>query len=175
MHLSGYFIHPLILITTLTTPILLIASLLQSRSAMPGWVNLIGLLSLAPIASMLVAHIARGLPMAHFVRDLPFALMLGIGVSFSNTVAMLQAVGAGKTGDFARTPKNRDAPGAPRRAYALRPDWTMWFELGLAVYAGSALLVMLQLGYWVSVVPMVLYAFGFGGVWLNQLLGVINE
>jgi cellulose synthase/poly-beta-1,6-N-acetylglucosamine synthase-like glycosyltransferase len=175
MHLTGYFIHPLILITTITTPLLLISSLLLSRNGLPVWVNAISLLSLAPIVSMLTAHRARGRPLASFLRDLPFALMLGIGVSFSDTVAMAQALFERKTGDFTRTPKTSQGLRPRLKAYRLQPDWTMWIELGLAVYAGAAMLVLVQLGYWLSVLPMVLYALGFGGVWFNQLLGTIRE
>lgn len=173
MHLSGYFIHPLILLTAITTPVLLIASLLSARSALPLWVNALSALTIAPIAAMFVAHSVRRRPLAHFVRDLPFALMLGIGVSFSNTVAMLQALFATNSGDFTRTPKTRGAAGL-RRAYALRPDWTMWIELGLALYASAAMVVLFKLGFWLSVAPMLLYAFGFGGVWINQFRGAIE-
>jgi cellulose synthase/poly-beta-1,6-N-acetylglucosamine synthase-like glycosyltransferase len=174
MHLSGYFIHPLILITTITTPLLLILSLVQARAALPLWVNALSLLSIAPIVSMFVAHAARRRPLLHFLRDLPFALMLGIGVSFSDTVAMTQALVHRTTGEFARTPKTPKTIGgalSKSKAYLLRPDWTMWIELGLAIYAGGAMVVLWQLGYWLSIAPMVLYALGFGGVWLNQVLG----
>jgi hypothetical protein len=50
----------------------------------------------------------------------------------------------------------------------------MWIELGLAVYAAGAMVVLWQLGYWLSIAPMVLYALGFGGVWLNQVMGALN-
>jgi len=162
------------LITTITTPLLLILSLVQARAALPLWVNALSLLSIAPIVSMFVAHAARRRPLLHFLRDLPFALMLGIGVSFSDTVAMTQALVHRTTGEFARTPKTPKTIGgalSKSKAYLLRPDWTMWIELGLAIYAGGAMVVLWQLGYWLSIAPMVLYALGFGGVWLNQVLG----
>lgn len=61
------------------------------------------------------------------------------------------------------------------RSYRLKPDWTMWIELGLAVYVFGAMLVMLRLGYWLAIVPMVLYVSGFGGLWLSQFIGAIRH
>lgn len=172
MHLTGYFIHPLILMMSMTTPILLLNTFFPTpHNSLPIWVNVVSLLTLAPTASMFVAHRARNRPLRHFLRDLPMALMLGIGVSFSNTVAMLQALCGQRTGDFSRTPKlRRGVRRSTAQAYLLRPDWTMWFELGLAVYAGVAMMLVAQRGYWLSVMPLLLYTLGFGGVWLHQLL-----
>jgi cellulose synthase/poly-beta-1,6-N-acetylglucosamine synthase-like glycosyltransferase len=202
MHMTGYFIHPLILVMTITTPLLLLHSLLPpARSALPGWVNLISVLSFAPIASMCVAHSARHRPLIHFLRDLPAALMLGIGTCFSNTLSMLKALFEQHIGDWTPTPKSRSSddsdgpddsggaespapnllsqltqsPSPQKKAYSLQPDWTMWIELGLAIYVAGAMIVMLQRGYLLSVVPMVLYVLGFGGVWLNQLLGALRR
>ncbi len=179
MHLTGYFVHPLIFLMSLTTPLLVLHALLGihrgASAGLPVWVNAISLLSLAPIASMFAAHAARGRPTLQFLRDLPAALMLGIGVSFSNTVAMLKALLEKQTGDFARTPKLhrsalRDAP----QAYLIQPDWTMWIELGLALYVGGVVLSILRLGYWLSAAPMLIYMLGFGGVWLNQMVNVLR-
>ncbi len=180
MHLTGYFIHPLILVTSITAPLLMLNSLLgMSRGqfiGLPIWVNVISLLSLTPIASMFVAHSARKRPLLHFIRDLPASLMLGIGVSFSNTIAMLQALSQRHTGDFVRTPKLRE--GILRvalKSYSPRPDWTMWIELGLALYVGGIAITTLRLGYWLSVIPMLIYVLAFGGLWLNQMLNVLRE
>lgn len=183
MHLTGYFIHPLILLMTITTPLLLLYSLLPMRNLLPTWVNVISLLSFAPMASMCVAHSARRRPILHFLRDLPAALMIGIGISFSNTLSMFRALFERHTGDWTPTPKAGKASSASAsasasarvRPSAMRPDWTMWIELILAVYVSGVVIVMLQLGYWLSVVPMLLYVLGFGGVWLNQLLGALRE
>ncbi|GIV85742.1 MAG: glucosyltransferase [Candidatus Roseilinea sp.] len=179
MHLTGYFVHPLIFLTSLTTPLLVWHALLGihrgASAGLPVWVNAISLLSLAPIASMFAAHAARGRPTFQFLRDLPASLMLGIGVSFSNTVAMLKALCERHTGDFARTPKLRwGTPHAAPKAYLIRPDWTMWVELGLALYVGGVVISILALGYWLSAAPMLIYLLGFGGVWLNQMVNVLR-
>lgn len=180
MHLTGYFIHPLILLMSVTAPLLVLHSLLaMQRGAsvgLPVWANAISLLSLAPIASMFTAHIARGRSPLQFLRDLPASLMLGIGISFSNTVAMLRALFEKQTGDFARTPKlHWSALCAAPKAYLIRPDWTMWIELGLALYIGGMMISILRLGYWLSVAPMLIYVLGFGGVWFNQMVNVLRR
>ncbi len=180
MHLTGYFIHPLILLMSLTTPLLVLHALLGihhgASAGLPMWVNAISLLSLAPIASMFAAHAARGRTVLQFLRDLPASLMLGIGVSFSNTVAMLKALFEKQTGDFARTPKlHRSALRDTPQAYLIRPDWTMWIELGLALYIGGVVISILRLGYWLSVAPMLIYMLGFGSVWLNQMVNVLRS
>lgn len=180
MHLTGYFIHPLILLMSVTAPLLVLHSLLTvQRGAsvgLPMWVNMISLLSLAPIASMFAAHATRKRSSLQFLRDLPASLMLGIGVSFSNTVAMLRALFEKQTGDFARTPKLYwSALHAAPKAYLIRPDWTMWIELGLALYIAGVVISILRLGYWLSVAPMLIYMLGFGGMWLNQMLNMLRS
>ncbi|MDW8350318.1 MAG: glycosyltransferase [Anaerolineae bacterium] len=179
MHLTGYFIHPIILLISVTAPLLVLHSVLNVQQGasvgLPVWVNAISLLSLAPIASMFTAHAARGRSSLQFLRDLPISLMLGVGVSFSNTVAMLAAVFEKQTGDFARTPKlHRSASRTAPKAYLVRPDWTMWIELGLALYIAGMVISILQFGSWLAVAPMLIYALGFGGVWVNQLLNALR-
>jgi len=170
MHLSGYFIHPLILMLSMTTPLLVMDAVISNGGliSLPVWVNVLSVLTLVPIASMLVAHTVRRRPVICFLRDLPAALVLGVGISLSNTLAMLRGLLRKHAGEFARTPKHH--PSAAPLAYALRPDWTMWLELGLAIYVGVILLLMLRFGHWPLGMPLFLYVLGFGGVWLSQAL-----
>jgi hypothetical protein len=158
LHLTGYFVHPLILLTSITTPLLL----LQPQH-LSGPAGMIGLLSAAPLLSMLVSSHARGRTLGEFLRDLPAALLLGVGMAFSNTMAMAAALRTRATGEFTRTPKG--APGA----YRLRPDRTMWGELALALYAICAMLALFAGGAWQSAAPLLLYALGYGGVWAAQM------
>jgi cellulose synthase/poly-beta-1,6-N-acetylglucosamine synthase-like glycosyltransferase len=175
MHLSGYFVHPLILGITLTMPVLLLRTWLMPHShPLPAWVNVASVLTAAPLITMLVAHQARGRSLWAFLRDMPVALMIGVGLSFSNTMSMLRAlVTKKKGGEWIPTPKgmtktaSRAGKSKPKKCKA---DWTMWFELGLAIYAIVALLIIVQFGLWSSVLPLVLYVAGFGGMWLSQVV-----
>ena len=177
MHLSGYMIHPLILLMAITTPLLLIRSLFGDPTArLPLWLNYFSVVSLAPIIAMWVGTRAHGRSAAQFIRDLPATLLLGIGVAFSNTMAMAAALLVRGSGEFLRTPKtastNQILPvrAAKHTPYITRPSWTMWIELGLAVYGLLATLLLLNMGYWWSVIPTLLYACGFGIVAMSQLL-----
>ena len=173
LHMSGYIIHPLMLVMMLTTPLLLFTS-----AHLPAWLSWMGGLSLAPIASMLVAQTFHKRPWHKVLHDLPFMLLLGTGVAFSNTVSMIVGLFKKQSGEFARTPKmqdevrgNRNA-GAQRSAalsYGIRANWTMWGELALAVYGLIALVAMLKLGYWFSAIPTALYLSGFASVGFSQL------
>ncbi len=175
MHLSGYFVHPLILIITLTMPVLLIrAWLLPDSQPLPAWVNAASVLTAAPLISMLVAHQARGRPLWAFIRDMPVALMIGVGLSFSNSMSMLRALVTRQSGgEWVPTPKGSmeaQRSAGKSEARKLKADWTMWFELGLAVYAIIALLIIVRFGLWSAVLPLVLYVAGFGGMWLSQVV-----
>jgi cellulose synthase/poly-beta-1,6-N-acetylglucosamine synthase-like glycosyltransferase len=172
-HLTGYLIHPLILTLTVTTPLLLIDVWLSGAAAPPTWVNLVSALSLAPILSMGVAHVARGRGLWRVARDLPAALMLGVGVSFSNSAAMLRALIRPGSGEFVRTPKRGDAGASA--GYRLRPDWTMWIELGLSLYAWAAIAVLLGLGHWAAALPLALYACAFGAVWWSSFRRLLSR
>ncbi len=169
MHLTGYFIHPVILFMSLSTPLMLLSAL--NGSVPPGWVNLVGGMGAAPILSMAVASAARGRSLRQFMADLPHALMLGIGVSFSNTRALLQALFLRETGEFLRTPK---AHTAQSRGYWIKPDWTMWIELALTLYTIGAIIAALRLNSPWAAASVLLYTLGFGQVWLAQIRALVD-
>lgn len=174
MHLSGYFVHPLILLVTLTLPVLLLRTwLLPGSRPLPGWVNAASVLTAAPLLSMFVAHQARGRSLWAFLRDMPIALMVGVGLSFSNSMSMLRAlVTRQKGGEWVPTPKGVFKATSAGRPHAKKhkADWTMWIELALAIYAIIALLIIVQFGLWSAVLPLALYVAGFGGLWLSQVV-----
>jgi cellulose synthase/poly-beta-1,6-N-acetylglucosamine synthase-like glycosyltransferase len=164
-HLSGYFIHPLILTLTITTPVLLLTSLMGEGADIPFWVNVVSAMSLAPMLSMFLASLARGRSFGRFAQELPAALMLGVGTSLSTTLSMLRGLLSQEIGEWTPTPKSNVLQ--PSRRFA--NDWTMWIEFGLATYAVCAMIWIWQLGHWLAVAPMMLYVWGFGGVWLSQI------
>lgn len=55
-----------------------------------------------------------------------------------------------------------------------KTDWTMWIELGLAIYAIVALVIIVQFGLWAAVLPLLLYVAGFGGLWLSQVVETLD-
>jgi cellulose synthase/poly-beta-1,6-N-acetylglucosamine synthase-like glycosyltransferase len=166
LHLTGYFVHPLIFVTSLTTPLLLL-----QPAALSGPAGTVGLLSVAPLLAMFVSSTARGRAPWQFARDLLPALLLGVGVAFSNSVAMTRALRTRETGEFARTPKGASGDGSSPRA---RPDLTTWGELALALYAICAMLLLVHAGAPHLAAPLLLYAGGYGGVWAAQMRDSTN-
>jgi cellulose synthase/poly-beta-1,6-N-acetylglucosamine synthase-like glycosyltransferase len=165
MHISGYLIHPLLLVMMLTPPLLLMWSV-----PLPQWLGWVSVLSLSPLVSMAMAQALQRRPWLQVVADLPFALMLGIGVAFSNSASMVLGLQRQHSGEFVRTPKVSVAPSSAPKTYGLGANWTMWVELALVLYGLTALAAMFLHGYWFATLPTLLYVLGFASVGLSQLL-----
>jgi len=189
LHLTGYIIHPLMLVMMITTPILLLYS-----AQLPEWLGLVGALSLAPIASMIVAQRVQQRSLGNTLLDVLPAMLFGIGIAFSNTVGMITGLMRKQSNEWIRTPKAVDNAMAAHTksrpastasstqhtepqasSYHIRGSWTMWVELGLAIYGIGALLWMLYLGYWVSAIPTLLYVCGFIVVGVSQFVRVYGH
>lgn len=164
LHISGYAIHLCILALAVSTPALALAG-----QAPPVWVSLISAVGMAPVLSMFAAHRWQGRRAADFARDLPWAIMLGIGLSVSNAAGLWRGFAGRDLGEFTRTPKlDGGEPGAG--SYALRPDWTVWGEAALGAGSLIALAALLARGNAVAAASCALYAFSFGGVAMAQAL-----
>jgi cellulose synthase/poly-beta-1,6-N-acetylglucosamine synthase-like glycosyltransferase len=192
LHLSGYFTNLFLVVLALITPLLMLeANILR---ALPKWLSLCSVVTLSPLASMFVAQWAQKRP-GMFLRGLPAAIMLGIGISFSNGVAVLVGLFGRQSGEFVRTPKSAAQPPEPRPSgqgtaaageaglsslarrrklvmmsrYALKPDWTVRIELALGVYTLGVCILLALRGEWFSAFPLLVYVYGFMGVSLIQL------
>lgn len=166
-HLAGYFVHVWVALTAFTAPLLMWRWVSGQDVALPAWLGVMSTLCAVPLVSFVVAQRMQGKPWGATLRALPFALMLGVGVSLSNTVALTSALFDGRTGVFDRTPKRgalRRSPYAPQRA-----DWTALVELALAGYTAWAAALALRRADWFAALPLVLYALGFGAVAADQL------
>lgn len=168
LHISGYFIQPMIVLLAATTPLVALANAAPSPiSPAAGAAGLIGLL---PMLSMFAAHRAQGRSALAFLRDLPAVITIGIGLSLSNSVALIAGLIGEGAGQFARTPKTgaRATPGGAWR-YALRADWTAWAEAaaGVALLACAAGLIFG--GLWLSASGPALYGASFATTAALQL------
>ncbi|MDW8396069.1 MAG: glycosyltransferase [Anaerolineae bacterium] len=165
-HLTGYAVHALILLLALTTPALALESTALGSASLPGWLGAVGLICAAPLVSMALAQRMQQRGLGDTLRGMLDAVLVGVGVAFSNTRAMAQALVTPQVGTFDRTPKGDPAQGS---AYRALPDWTMWAELGLSAIASAALLLTVLEGAWAFVPTLALYSLGFGRVWLDQV------
>jgi cellulose synthase/poly-beta-1,6-N-acetylglucosamine synthase-like glycosyltransferase len=164
IHLTGYLVHPLMLLVVLLT---LPMSFSQSwvLAAAP-WLMMA---AAGPPLLYTVAQIASGPGWCQRLRLLPLLVLLGMGLALSNTRAVLKAM-LGLRQGFHRTPKfalRRPGDDWIGSMYALRSDRLVWGELGLALFA---LMLLAAPGvHWGFAPWLLLYAGGFGYVALVNL------
>jgi hypothetical protein len=159
LHLTGYLVHPLMLLVILLT---------FPMSFSHSWVVLgapwLMIAAVGPPLMYSVTQITDGKEWRHRLRLLPVLVMLGMGLSLSNTWAVLQAV-LGVHHTFQRTPKfdlRRTGDSWAGSIYALGRDSLVWGELLLAA---MALALLAAPGVRWTFAPWLLtYAGGFGFV-----------
>jgi cellulose synthase/poly-beta-1,6-N-acetylglucosamine synthase-like glycosyltransferase len=168
-HLGGYLTYPLLFLLAVVSPLVALGA--QAGRSAPAWTGLVGLAGLLPALSMLAAHQSQGRRLGQFARDFPAAIVLGIGLSLSNSAAMAAGLIRPGSGVFVRTPK-RDAGSRPdsRAARAGSSlDWTAWAELGMAGYVFAMCALLARQAGWLPLLPLAVYGFSFAAVSLGQL------
>jgi cellulose synthase/poly-beta-1,6-N-acetylglucosamine synthase-like glycosyltransferase len=159
LHLTGYLVHPLMLLVVLLT---------LPMSFSHSWVLAVApwlmLAAAGPPLLYTVAQLADGGDWRWRLRVLPLLVLLGIGLALSNTHAVLKAVLGVRQG-FQRTPKfalRRSGDSWVGSVYVLGGDRLVWGELGLALFALS--LLAAPGVHWGFVPWLLLYTGGFGYV-----------
>lgn len=159
IHMTNYVVHPLLLLN-----LLLILPLMNSNSALLRLTPFLVLSAIGPSLMYVTAMRSQNLKMTQPGRQLAVLLAVGIGLSVSNTRAVLEAV-LGIESEFKRTPKFA-VTNQPSRwqgsQYTLPRDPVAWVELTLAFYALAVLLwTFYQADYWLM--PwLLLYVVGYG-------------
>jgi hypothetical protein len=123
LHLTGYLPHPLMILTVLLS----LPIVLWRHGETPMQWSVLGLAGFGPPAVGLLGQLILRRDWGRRLAYYPLLVLLGIGLSFNNTVAACEAI-FGRTSEFKRTPK-----GGGR--YSLSIDWTTWAEAFLAFYA----------------------------------------
>lgn len=158
LHLTNYLVHPLILINLLLT-----IPVIWSNS---GLIRLMPYLTVAGIGTGLMYWTAMSRDGKHIgqrVRHMFALLLLGMGVSFNNSRAVVQAL-LGIQTEFQRTPKyNLITPkkGQGGDAYDLPRDFYSWIELFLGVYTLGLVVYILTIGRWNLAIWLLTYGLGF--------------
>lgn len=159
VHLGGYLIHPLLLVLLLISPLLMLSG---SQPYLP--LAYLSLVSIGPPALYALAQ--RRLHRQDWLQRwayLPILMLLGMGLSLSNSVAAWQAI-FGKGGAFLRTPKFRvegSSDSWHRSGYALELEPIVAVELFLALYAGIGCYIAFIHGQWLNLPFLALYACGY--------------
>ena len=159
LHLTGYLVHPLMLLN-----FLLALPMSFSRSWVLAAVPWLMIAAVGPPLLYAVAQVTDHEQWRHRLRALPLLVLVGMGIALSNTWAAVKAV-LRLSQEFQRTPKfalHQKGDVWVASVYALSVDALMWGELGLAAFALTLLIVP---GVSWGFVPwLLMYACGFGYV-----------
>ncbi|MBI2902670.1 MAG: glycosyltransferase [Candidatus Methylomirabilis oxyfera] len=167
LHMTHFFVHPLMIMVILATP-----PLLRWNWLLPGWRHLwapLTFLSLAAVGpSTLYWYSQRELYQnwRQRLRAMPFLMLLGTGIAVNNTKAVFEGL-FGRRHHFVRTPKYRiesQADGWVGKGYRLPLPWTVLVEVGLFLYSGYGLFLALERGTYLIVPFIILYTMGMGYV-----------
>jgi hypothetical protein len=104
---------------------------------------------------------------------LPFLMALGIGLTVTNSRAVLEAI-FGKQSPFARTPKYRvEGKAARARAakYRRRLGWVPWVELLIGAYFLAAVTYAMVNENYITVPFLLLFVLGF---WYTGLMSLLQ-
>jgi cellulose synthase/poly-beta-1,6-N-acetylglucosamine synthase-like glycosyltransferase len=161
VHLTGYLVHPLmLLILALSVP------LLYLRLHLGYHLTYLSLASLGPPVMYVWAQRSLYPGWIRRMRYFPLLVLLGTGLALSNSRAIYRAL-RGKHDDFERTPKFRlESEGDEWRGsrYALPFDWLAVGEALAALYALLGVGIALEHGNLFAVPFLMLYVAGLGYV-----------
>ena len=104
---------------------------------------------------------------------LPLLMALGIGLTITNTRAVLEAL-AGKQTAFARTPKYRVETKKDKVAaakYRKRLGWVPWIELLIGTYFASAVYYAVVNENYITIPFLLLFVFGY---WVTGLMSLLQ-
>src|SRR6266852_5299624 len=104
---------------------------------------------------------------------LPFLMALGIGLTLTNTLAVLEAL-IGKQTEFARTPKYRVESKIDRmraKKYRRRLGWVPWLELLIGDYFALTVFYALQNENYITVPFLLLFVLAY---WYTGLMSLLQ-
>ncbi len=162
LHLTAYLVHPLILLA-----MMLALPMNFSDSQLLRWVPLLMISAVGPPLLFLAAATPGGPNWQGRLKLIPGLILLGIGLSLSNSRAALAGLCLPGRGAFQRTPKfavHHPKERWEHSGYALKHDGWAWGEWAAGAFAAwSTTLIGLQ-GRWGFVPWLVVYALSFGYV-----------
>lgn len=159
LHITGYFVHPLMLAILLL--ILPVGLMSPSFLRMFPWTMIT---AFGPPLLYLVARTEYHPRLIDRIRILPILLLVGFGLSLNNTLAVLEGLFSNKMGTFTRTPKfNVTQPNQnwAKSAYTMRISPMVWGEIGLGIYALLSLVILLPYLGWKVAPWLLIYAAGY--------------
>jgi cellulose synthase/poly-beta-1,6-N-acetylglucosamine synthase-like glycosyltransferase len=183
LHLTSYFFQPFLLGFILLWPQVVLADSRPSGTYIPVWLHLLSTTLVLASGALIAAHWTQRRNIAGFTLDLPAALALAVGTSFSNTVGVFQGLVSSRPGKFERTPKNaaetsREEMGDFRNSgygrYDLWWDPTVAGEIAMAGYGVWAVTFLWRGGFWLSALAMAFYAIAYATFAWSQLARLVS-
>ncbi len=160
LHLTGYFVHPLMLsLLLLTLPVGLLV---------PGAFKIFPIsvfAGLGPPLLYLTATASQHRSVLKRLKSFPVLVIVGFGLSLSTTIAVLEGLFS-EGGAFNRTPKlnvgnQRKGKQKVDRAYVAPLSSMVWVEIVLGIYALVTGVVLAGYIGWGILPWMMIYMFGF--------------
>jgi cellulose synthase/poly-beta-1,6-N-acetylglucosamine synthase-like glycosyltransferase len=162
LHLTGYFVHPLMLsMLILTLPVgLLIPQVFKIFPVLSVTAG-IG----APLL-YLVAIAPHSPPLLEKLKLLPILTLTGFGLSLNTTIAVLEGLTGTGSAVFVRTPKlnlsnSHKQSGKIDHTYISPINPIVWMEIALGLYALLTIVLLLPTLGWGIVPWMLIYMFGY--------------
>jgi len=163
-HLTANFAYPLLVLLSLLMPVAIIIRYKH------GWYQILLLdmpcfiaATLSVCAFYLVSQREMGEATWDRIKYIPFVMSLGIGLSISNSKAVLEAI-FGKQTPFDRTPKHgvfKRGDLWKSKMYRGGRSLLPWFELAMGLYYSVTLYLAVQAGHWLSIPFLFLFQLGF--------------
>ncbi len=164
LHLTGYLVHPLILLLVLISPLMTAFAPDSEVLHIAPWLMLA---ASGPPLMYLVSRTPNGPTLRQRMLLLPWMIFMGMGLSLNNGRAAFEGLLGRESGAFLRTPKFAVSSIAGRwesSVYALPRDRWVWAELALSLLALCGLAIAGLRGDWGFLPWLSIYALGFGGV-----------
>lgn len=160
VHLTGYLVHPLMLLMLLLTlPVGIVAP--SAFRVFP----LTFLAGFGPPLMYLVASGSTSPPLGDRLKLIPLMTITGFGISLSTTIAVLQGLTGTGSGHFVRTPKLNQSNVQLGRvfdeAYLEPVSPTVWAELALGIFALYTGLTLAPYVGWDLLPWMTIYTMGY--------------
>ena len=160
LHLTGYFVHPLMLgLLILTLPVGLLVP--EAFKIFPLSV----VAGLGPPLLYAVTSAPRVPPLRERLKLIPLMTIMGFGISLSTSIAVLEGL-IGKGGRFIRTPKlnlnnSRKQSRVIDHSYREPISPLIWAEIGLGLYALVTIFMLTPHIGWGIVPWMLIYMIGY--------------
>ncbi len=164
LHLTYYMIHPLMLaIVLLAAPMLAVRDVTASPTLVVVVTLAIAVATLGPGTMLVYGQRVLYPDWIRHAWQLPAIMMIGVGVAWSTTVAVLGGLG-GRDRQFVRTPKFGIGPDGGHwrgKAYVGRRQLSSLLEVALGLYCAGTTVLFWRAGNYGVLPFLALYATGF--------------